>query len=490
MPITRSQPICSGGLAVKYLRPLPCALALILALSSLSLAATQTEFAGAVSYVTGSFPIFVTTADLNKDGKMDIIAANNATNNISVLLGNGDGTFQAKIDTPANLAPKSIAVVDFDKDGRLDLVIANAGNEGIVTVLPGRGDGTFKTPVPVTLGGNEISVAAADLNGDGNADIAAIDNSGTGTLWIVLGNGNMTFQTPVAYTTNVSAPTYVALGDLNGDLKNDVVVGNSGTESVAVFLNNGDGTLGTSVTYSTGAFTGPTSVALGDVNLDGKLDLVASVNGHIASLLGNGDGTFQGALFSPVVINGILTLSDLNKDGWLDVAIPNSQTSVLNVMLGNGNGIFVAPQGYSTAAGPTNVAAADFNGDGFPDLVTADFTSVPAETSVLLNAGSSLALTISPVSLKYASQTVGTLSAKQSTKLTNTGAVAITISNVSIAGDFQFTNKCGTTLSPGASCNINVSFQPTAVGTRLGTLTITDTAPGSPHKVSLRGNGM
>src|SRR5689334_21787477 len=190
MPITLSQPICSGGLAVKYLRPLPCALALILALSSLSLAATQTEFAGAVSYVTGSFPIFVTTADINKDGKMDIIAANNATNNISVLLGNGDGTFQAKIDTPANLAPKSIAVVDFDKDGRLDLVIANAGNEGIVTVLPGRGDGTFKTPVPVTLGGNEISVAAADLNGDGNADIAAVDNSGTGTLWIVLGNGN------------------------------------------------------------------------------------------------------------------------------------------------------------------------------------------------------------------------------------------------------------------------------------------------------------
>ena len=455
-----------------------------------SWASTATEFGTAVSYDTGSFPIFGIATDINKDGKMDYIVSNNASNTISVLLGNGDGTLQPKIDTPANLAPRGIAVSDFDKDGKLDLVIGNAGNAGIVTVLPGRGDGTFRTPVPVTLGGNEIAVAAGDLNGDGNTDIAAIDNSGTGTLWIVLGNGNLTFQTPVAYTTNVSGPTYLAVGDFNGDGKADIAVANGGTENIAIFLNNGDGTLGTSVVYTTGAFVGPTSLASADVNNDGKLDLVSTVNGRISTLLGNGDGTFQAPLFSPATLNGALALGDFNKDGLLDVAVPNNQTSVLNVMLGNGNGIFVAPQGYATALGPTNVAAADFNGDGFPDLVTADFTSVPAVTSVLLNAGASLQLTVSPVSLKYASQTVGTQSAKQSTKLTNTGSVTITITNVSIAGDFLFTNKCGSTLAPGASCNINVAFQPTAVGTRLGTLTVTDSATGSPHKISLRGTGM
>jgi hypothetical protein len=199
-------------------------------------------FAPAVNYPTGIVAASIAVADLNGDGRLDLAVANENSDNVSVLLGRGDGTFQASVNYPAGPGPADIASGDFNGDGKLDLVVANAGSSfgTTVSVLIGNGDGTFQAPVSYPAGDEPFSVAVGDFNTDGKLDLIVADSgaSSGNTVNLLLGNGDGTFQTAVPYTVGVGAVA-VAVADLNSDGLLDVAVANISSDNVSVLLNAG-----------------------------------------------------------------------------------------------------------------------------------------------------------------------------------------------------------------------------------------------------------
>jgi FG-GAP-like repeat len=246
----------------------------------------------------------VAVGDFNGAGKLDVAVANLGSGNVSILLGNGDGTLRAPVNYATGDSPNSIAVADFNGDGKLDLAVVNGGNNtGVssLSILLGNGDGTFNS-VAKYLASFGNSVAVGDFNQDGKLDVA-VANFGSSSVGVLLGNGDGTFKTAVNYVAD-NASSSVAAGDFNGDGKLDLavanIVSNSGLGDVSVLVGNGDGTFRPPVNYGVGS--NPSSVAVGDFNGDGKLDMaVANLGGYgnIASLsvlLGNGNGSFQPAM--------------------------------------------------------------------------------------------------------------------------------------------------------------------------------------------------
>ena len=253
-----------------------------------------------VDFATGLFPNSVAVGDFNGDGKPDLALAN-GSGTVSVLLGNGDGTFQPHVEYPAGPGAFSVAVGDFSGDGKLDLAVANNnGNQsGTVSVLLGNGDGTFQPHVDYPVGVGPYSVAVGDFNRDGKLDLVVANYPSIFTVSVLLGNGDGTFQPQVTYPVG-RQPISVAVADLNGDGKLDLAVADFTDGLVSVLLGNGDGTFQPSVEYPTGRV--PSTIIIGDFNGDGKLDLATSnyapggINvppGYVNILFGNGDGTFQ-----------------------------------------------------------------------------------------------------------------------------------------------------------------------------------------------------
>jgi len=322
------------------------------------------------------FTTSVAVSDFDGDGKRDLVVANNS-GGVSVLLGNGDGTFQAGVNYTAGTTPYSVAVGDFNGDGHPDLVVANNG--GGVSVLLGNGDGTFQPPVNYAAGTTPNSVAVGDFNGDGHPDLAVADQGGG--VSVLLGNGDGTFQAGVNYTAGTT-PYSVAVGDFNGDGHSDLAVANRGSGDVSVLLGNGDGTFQAAVNYTAG--TTPNSVVVGDFNGDGRPDLVLVNYGGVSVLLGNGDGTFRTAVgYAANLRPDALAVGDFNGDGKADLAVGNSTSADVSVLLGHGDGTFQAAETYAAGSTPTSVAAGDFNGDGKTDLAVANTVNV----SVLLGNG-------------------------------------------------------------------------------------------------------
>ena len=302
--------------------------------------------------------------------------------------------------------PSSVAVGDFNGDGILDLAVANYeySETGSVTVLLGNGDGTFSpTASNPSAGEGAISIAVGDFNGDGIPDLA-IANFRSYTITILLGSGDGSFTATASSLGTGEYPSYVAIGDFNGDGIPDLAVANSGDSSVKIFLGKGDGTFKSiSPVSKTGA--DPVSIGVGDFNGDGVLDLAvlsgnrnSQVSDTVTILLGYGDGTFRAAASSPEagLYSTSMAVADLNGDGILDLAIVNLRGNSATVLLGNGDGTF-SPTASSPSAGsaPISIAVGDFNGDGIPDLavVNNDTDSV----TILLGNGDG---TFSPTAYK------------------------------------------------------------------------------------------
>jgi hypothetical protein len=385
-------------------------------------------FAPAVAYDSGGFYAFsVAVGDVNRDGKPDLVVANycgdvtspcttRTPSTVGVLLGNGDGTFRAAAAYDAGGAGAwSVAVADLNGDDKLDILVTNEWS-GTVGVLLGNGDGTFHLPVTYSSGGGYFprSVVVADVNRDGRPDllVANADGSaacGCGTVGVLLGNGDGTFQPAVLYGTGSNAQG-VAVSDVNGDGNLDLVVANdpcgdyykcSTQGSVGVLLGKGDGTFQAAVTYGSGA-NRARSVAVADVNGDGKPDLMVANHGEdngygaVGVLLGKGDGTFQAAVAYDsggvaFIYGDSVTVADFDGDGKPDLAVTNFEYNTVAVLLGNGAGAFQAAVPFGGGGVYTgSVAVADLNGDGRPDLVVANAYAstnggAPGSVGVLLN---------------------------------------------------------------------------------------------------------
>jgi hypothetical protein len=226
----------------------------------------------------------VAAGDLNGDGRLDLAVANQGDNTVSVLLGNGNGTFQHQVTYPVGSFPVSVAVGDFSGDSKLDLAVVNNQNN-TVGVLLGNGNGTFQSQVSFPVGSSPYSMAVGDFNGDGKQDIA-VPSFGSTTVSVLLGKGDGTFQPQVSYPVG-TAPDAVAVGDFNGDTKPDVAVANFNSNTVGVLLGNGNGTFQPQVSFPVGS--APARMAVGDFNGDGKQDLaVANESSNTVSVLLNG----------------------------------------------------------------------------------------------------------------------------------------------------------------------------------------------------------
>jgi FG-GAP-like repeat/Cep192 domain 4 len=500
----------------------------------------------------------VAVRDFNNDGKPDLATVNpNCTNvsctpgSVSIFIGDGLGGFQATSGSyPVGVQPGGMAVDDFNKDGNLDLAVANNNNSlgNTVSVLLGNGDGTFQTPKDYTTALGPSGIATGDFDGDGVPDMAILTNDGG--MSILLGNGDGTFKAHVDYPS-AQAEGSIVVGDFNGDGKLDLAAGWVNAEQaseavVNVFLGNGDGTFQPGVPYSAGAGAGG-PVGLGDFNGDGKLDLVG-VGSAVASflLLGNGDGTLQPPIQYLMANQYLLSLAvgDFNGDGIPDWVAIDGNTDTAGVMLSipfkavSPTSLNFGSQGVSTTSlskailisNPSNVSfnigsiavSGDFqeaNNCGASlqpgTNCTVNVTFSPATTGLesgtltitdgtrsnpqgipLSGTGVSGAfLTPSPGRLNFGAINAGTTSAAMTTTLVNTGNASLTLTGISIAGvdagDFSVSsNNCGSSLNAGSSCAVSVKFTPTAGGARAGTVSISDNASNSPQTVVLSGTGI
>jgi hypothetical protein len=342
-------------------------------------------FQPARNYSVGSGPTSVAVGDFTGTGVLDLAVAKGTSdlgvNNVGVLLGNGDGTFQEAPTYSVGQPSGSMAVGDFTGTGILDLAVTGVSlsdGSGSVTVMLGRGDGTFQAGQTYGVGVNPVAVVAADFNGDGILDLAVLNHVFMGgSVSLLLGNGDGTFQPARTYAVG-NTPDSLAVGDFNGDGILDLAVANNrGTAAVSVLLGNGNGTFQAARNYGAGLFR-PTSVAVGDFTGSGVLDLaVASggAGGSVDVLLGNGDGTFQaGGTFSTGRGSGSLVVGDFNGDGILDLAMLSSDG--VTVMLGSGEGGFGAPQSFFAGDQLSSLAVEDFNGDGILDLAVGSGSSL------------------------------------------------------------------------------------------------------------------
>jgi len=316
---------------------------------------------------------------------------------------------------------------------------------------------------------------------------------------ILLGSGNGTFTASGSPIAVGASPELVAVADLNGDGTPDLAIANTASNTVSILLGNGNGTFTQASGSPIVVGSGPESVVVGDLNGDRKPDLAVAnyTSGTVSILLGNGNGTFASS-GSPVSVGSSpqsIALGDLNGDGTPDLAATNRLASTVSILLGNGDGTFAPASGspITVANAPLSVAVGDLNGDGAPDLAVADYGS--NAVSILLNS-SQPAVGLTPSSLAFPPEQLGSVSPSQAITVSNTGAAPLVVSGVSAAGQdanaFKLSGDgCSDTTVPvGGSCTVGVQFAPVTAGPASAQLRVSSNAPGGPTLVGLSGSAL
>jgi Bacterial Ig-like domain (group 3)/FG-GAP-like repeat len=474
-------------------------------------------------------------ADINGDGKLDLVTVvtlNTTGTSVSVLLGNGDGTFQAlSAFTVPTTFVGGLVIGDFNNDGKPDLVAMPANPEflesGPISVLLGNGDGTFQPAIASSSIIGAGSTYVADVNGDGNLDIiaftAAWAECAQCNVIVLLGNGDGTFQSPV--TTEINERfNGVVIGDFNHDGKLDLVVSSSllGSGAVYLFLGNNNGTFQSpiAITPSDGSLL-PLSLAGGDFNGDGYMDLAvvvepaASEPTYLSVYLGKDDGTFQAPVAYATPGIGVVQAHDFNGDGKIDLLYSNPLSYTISLLLGKGDGTFqppLTPFNLPLSEYPDFVA--DFNGDGKVDWLTTASTS----NQVLLNTGGPTATaTASGISIaasgpqlvlaSYLGDTANGASTSSTVSIPGSGApitwanpaqitygTALSATQLnatsSVQGTFVYSPAAGTVLSAGTH-TLSVTFTPnnsSGYAPSTPTVSITVNQAGSATTIALSNN--
>jgi hypothetical protein len=376
--------------------------------------ATLTAAAKGASWSVLSTPVVGDDAnsfavgDFNGDGIPDLAVLNYDA--LTVLLGNGDGSFAIAANSPIKLSEGATAIAagDFNGDGIPDLAVTsekwvNNTQKNTVTILLGSASGTFTQAAgtPASVGRDPGSIVVADFNGDGIADLA-VANGNSNTVSILLGNGKGAFtaapQSPVTVGNN---PWFIATGDFNGDGIADLAVANTGSNTISILLGSGKGTFTPAAPLAVGA----TAIAVGDFNEDGKADLAVVLpgNSQVDILTGNGNGTFTAVTGSPITLSGYLsfvTVGDFNGDGIADLAVTSqSNPGAVTFLLGNGNGSFTqaANSPVTTGGYDSFAAVGDFNGDGISDLAVVNQSS--NTVSILQTAAQTATATVTGIAV-------------------------------------------------------------------------------------------
>jgi hypothetical protein len=379
---------------------------------------TPVTFAPPQTFQTSGTPIGLDVQDFNRDGRTDLATANFSSDDVSILLGGGDGTLAQAMNFPVGDRPSGIIAADFNRNGRLDLAVANSGTDN-VSVMAGRVGGTFGPIQNFSVGDAPGSITAVDLNLDGRLDLATA-NFGSDNISVLLGRQNG-FAPSQAFAVGRdpasiagTEPRFLRTGflpgqhqpvDFNRDGHPDLATANQGSNDVSVLLGNGDGTFQPTRTFpARGVLT--SDIVAADFNHDGKQDLAVTNQDfatpgirpdreNVAVLLGNGDGTFaSAATFTAGDGPFALTAADLNRDGRLDLAVanfdpfsPSGGPGSISVLLGNDDGTFASPMNFQAPNRLlTAVVAADLNRDARLDLVVGTLDA--RRVSVFLNTSS------------------------------------------------------------------------------------------------------
>ncbi|SEU30768.1 Ig-like domain (group 1) [Stigmatella erecta] len=345
-------------------------------------------FGAAAPLGVGPGTVALAVAELNRDGRPDLVAARGAQGRVSVALGNADGTFSVPPAVNTGGTPSGVAVEDLDGNGHPDVVVAGVGST--VLVLKGQNDGSLSaTPLSVPAGGPSAAVVVVDADLSGRPDVVA--SLGGAGLSVLLNTRADRCEGSIDAALQLvasSKPSASATPDLDGDGRLDLVVTSEGTSSVDIArgLGNGTFTAFTAVPLGTGAVN-PQGVASGDFNADGRMDLVTAntSSGSVALLLANGSGGYDISTLSSGSSTRAVATADFDLDGHLDVAAVNTGANNVRVFFGNGDGTFGESKTLNTAGGPYALVVVDLNGDGRPDIATAN--SVSGNVTSLRNDG-------------------------------------------------------------------------------------------------------
>lgn len=327
---------------------------------------------------TGSVPISLALADMNGDEKIDVIVANSRSNDASVLLGDGRGNFAPPRAFVSDAEPQAVAAIDVNSDTLPDVLTVNRGSATpSLGVLLGIGDGSLSGVEDVITRPAPTGVATGDVDNDGLPDLIVSElppqQSSNGIVLVFRADHAQGFASPTVLHTTGDAVA-VAVGDFNLDERLDIAALNKSTNNVSVFLGNAGG-FDALHDYPVGA--GASAITAVDLNGDGRADLAVARQssgsaGAVDVLLANADGSFGNAKSSPVGMGPVaLDFGDFNKDGKRDLVVANASSNEVSVLLGKGDGTFQPATSIPSTGGPRAIAVADFDRDGSDDFAVA-----------------------------------------------------------------------------------------------------------------------
>jgi len=323
----------------------------------------------------GSGPSSIAAGDFNRDGNTDFVVAHSfaGAKKLVIYFGVGDGTFQSPTYIDVNGSVSFVATGDLNNDGIIDIAAVNEDSQA-VTVLIGNGDGTFASPMDFSpgAGANPRALVIADFNLDGTNDIATV-NTGNNSVTIMKGEFSEIFTPIFSYAVG-NNPWYIISADFNGDGKADLAVANRNDNTVSILLGYGDGSFADAITVSAGAGSDPVSLAAVDYNKDGYLDLlVGKLTGNLVNILRNNKFAYFTSV-SSISVNSPyhIVACDFNNDKLMDFVVTDYSGSSVNFFRALPTGGFDSAVNVSAGTAPIGIATGDVNGDGVPDVLVAN----------------------------------------------------------------------------------------------------------------------